>query len=80
MKRMIILISVFIILFASYCKKEKPFMNDAIITGSDMRMCVCCGGLMINFDGEARPYAGDYKLIENSADLGITEKIPFLFM
>ena len=52
-------------------------MNDAIITGSDMRMCVCCGGLMISFNGETRPYTGDFKLIENSTDLGITEKDTF---
>lgn len=52
-------------------------MNDGIITGADARMCVCCGGLMITFNGETRPYVGDYKHIENSADLGITEKDTF---
>ena len=52
-------------------------MNDAIITGSDARTCVCCGGLMITFNGETRPYTGDFKLIENGVDLGITEKDTF---
>ena len=52
-------------------------MANGIITGSDARMCICCGGLMITFDGETRPYAGDFRLIENSADLGITEKDTF---
>jgi hypothetical protein len=67
----------FILLLTTSCKKEQPYMNDAIITGSDMRMCVCCGGLMITFNGETKPYTGDFKLIENSADLGITEKDTF---
>ena len=59
------------------CKKERPYMNDAIITGADMRMCPCCGGLMITFNGESKPYTGDFKLVENGADLGITDKDTF---
>ncbi len=47
-------------------------MSDAIITGFDARACVCCGGLMITFNGEIKPYEGDFKIIENGADLGIT--------
>jgi hypothetical protein len=71
---------IFCILFFinSSCKKEVAFMNDAIITGSDARTCICCGGLMITFDGESRPYSGDFKLIDNPAvDLGIKEKDTF---
>ncbi len=50
-------------------------MNDAIITGSDARACICCGGLMITFNSDPRPYTGDFKLINNSAaDIGLTEK------
>jgi hypothetical protein len=52
-------------------------MNDAIITGSDARTCICCEGLMITFNGEARPYTGDFKLIENGADFGITDNDTF---
>lgn len=52
-------------------------MNDAIITGYDARTCICCGGLMITFDGETRPYVGEFKLIENSSALGITAKDTF---
>ena len=48
-------------------------MKDAIITGFDARMCICCGGLMITFNGETRPYIGEFKLIENSGDIGIKE-------
>jgi hypothetical protein len=52
-------------------------MNDGIITGSDVRTCICCGGLMITFNGETRPYTRDFKLIDNGADLGIKEKDTF---
>jgi hypothetical protein len=62
----------FYFLFNS-CKKQTTYMNDAIITGNDARTCTCCGGLMITFNGETRPYSGDYKLIENGNDLGIKD-------
>ena len=52
-------------------------MSNAIITGYDMRACVCCGGLMITFNGETRPYTGEFRLIENSGDLGITDRDKF---
>ena len=71
-----IMMALFLIAVVS-CKREAPFMNDAIITGADQRYCICCGGLMINFNGETRPYTGDFKLISNGADLGITEKDTF---
>ena len=57
-------------LFSS-CKKDDKYMSDAIITGYDARMCVCCGGLMITFNGDTQPNHGDFKLIDNSADIGI---------
>ena len=68
---------IFFFLLYTSCKKEQPYMSNVIITGSDARMCVCCGGLIINFDGETKPYTGDFKLIENSVTLGITEKDTF---
>jgi hypothetical protein len=59
-------------------RKEVPNMHDAIITGSDMRACICCRGLMITFDGESKPYTGDFRLISNSAaDIGITKADKF---
>lgn len=58
---------------------ENTYMNDAIITGPDFRACICCGGLMITFNGETRPYTGDFRLIntDNSVDLGITNNDTF---
>ena len=53
-------------------------MNDAIITGPDLRACICCGGLMITLNGEANPYIGDFRLISNNGvDIGITERDKF---
>jgi hypothetical protein len=46
-------------------------MSNAVITGYDIRMALCTGGLMINFNGETEPYQGDFKLIDNSSELGI---------
>ena len=54
-------------------------MNDAIITGFDARTCICCGGLMITFNGETRAYTGDFKLIENSDDIRVTDRDRFPF-
>jgi len=74
------LISSLVVLSIFSCKKSEtpsPFMNDGIITGPDVRACVCCGGLMINFNGDALPYSGEFRLIENGKDLGITDKDKF---
>lgn len=52
-------------------------MNDAIITGADARACICCGGLMITFNGETSAYARDFRLIQNGGSIGITDKDKF---
>ena len=73
----------FAIIFAGFiltttsCRKNGNNMTEAIVTGYDGRMCACCGGLMITFDGQSRPYSGDFKLIDNSADLGFSINEPF---
>ncbi|HYF32682.1 MAG TPA: hypothetical protein VD993_16265 [Chitinophagaceae bacterium] len=47
--------------------------TQAIITGFDPRMCACCGGLLINFDGDSIPMSGKWHLVKNDpASLGIT--------
>jgi hypothetical protein len=43
----LLLISTLLILS---CEKAK-FQSTGIITGSDMRMCPCCGGYFIEIDG-----------------------------
>lgn len=50
---------------------------NAIITGYDMRMCMCCGGLMVTFQDNPTPYSGKFYLIHNSSELGIDEKTTF---
>lgn len=46
------------------CRKEEE-MQDAVITGIDGRMCVCCGGLMVSFGGDTIPYSGEFSLANN---------------
>ncbi|MEP7110567.1 MAG: hypothetical protein ABI760_21420 [Ferruginibacter sp.] len=73
----VIIVLPIIIFPTSSCKKEQLYLNDAIITGFDARMCACCGGLMITFNGETRPYMGEFRLIENVTALGITDNDNF---
>lgn len=47
------LIYLSICLFILNCKKteiEPSFQSAGIITGQDLRMCACCGGLIIKID------------------------------
>jgi hypothetical protein len=57
----------FILLAGASCKKLKDdsALQEAYITGFDGRACICCGGYMINFDGETKPYSGNFYLIDN---------------
>ncbi|MEP7228717.1 MAG: hypothetical protein ABI691_00615 [Ginsengibacter sp.] len=84
MKKSPQLIAIILTLFflgSNSCQKEitqeVPYINNAIITGYDVRACVCCGGLMITFDGELKPYTGAFRLISNSADIGIKQTDTF---
>lgn len=52
--------------------------TDGVITGADQRACPCCGGLMINFTGETKPYTGTFYLVENNlSSFGITDSSSF---
>jgi hypothetical protein len=75
-KRLIIILIIFFVASTS-CQKEIMPDYNAVITGFDLRKCACCGGLMINFNGETKPYVGDFKLIDNFADLSISENDKF---
>lgn len=53
-------------------------MTLAVITGYDTRSCPCCGGLMINFNGETEPYKGAFYLIQNNpAEFGVDSATHF---
>jgi hypothetical protein len=77
MKKSLIAITAIFLLVINSCKKETTSGYNAILTGFDLRMCECCGGLMINFNEETKPYTGNFKLIDNAADLGISENDKF---
>lgn len=62
----ILLVLVFFSLIAVNCNKKdcrKPqpeTLKDAIITGVDYRKCACCGGLMITFTSNPKPYSAEF--------------------
>ncbi|MDP1726864.1 MAG: hypothetical protein Q8M15_08770 [Bacteroidota bacterium] len=70
----------FVIVFSS-CRKRDPEifkMTDAVITGYDLRKCMCCGGLLINFENNPEQYSGTYYLIdEMPSNSGINESTKF---
>lgn len=35
-------------------------LTDGIITGMDYRKCACCGGLMITFSNDPKPYSAEF--------------------
>ncbi|MGZ5245183.1 MAG: hypothetical protein ACXWEY_15775 [Bacteroidia bacterium] len=78
MKFLFVFIST-VLFFLTSCKKEDKNLTDAIITGEDVRTCMCCGGFMITFNGETKAYQNEYKLIDNAnaAEFGISEKDSF---
>lgn len=46
--------------------------KEAVLTGFDQRVCPCCGGLMVTFNGETKPYVAPFFLVENDpASLGV---------
>ena len=56
MKRIIFVLSIFLISLSCQKEKEKPFQNTGVITGIDLRQCPCvvtcpcvCGGLLFHF-------------------------------
>lgn len=74
--RPLLVLLIFAFTLISSCSKESQ-TSDAILTGFDARTCICCGGLMIAFNGETQPYKGEFKLIDNTSEMGIGFNEPF---
>jgi hypothetical protein len=71
-------IIVAVILMGCQKSADKDTAVDAVITGYDARDCVCCGGLMINFNNDPVPYSGVFYLVnELPADSGIDNNTKF---
>ena len=70
-----------IVVFSNFnCGKHhvRSDAHQAIISGFDPRACSCCGGLVINFDGDSIMFRGQWYLVKNdAATLGITASSPF---
>ena len=62
------------------CQKtaNTDILTDAIITGYDLRDCICCGGLMVSFVNNPIPYSGEFYLVNNlPKDSGIDNNSKF---
>ena len=71
-------VMVLVILMACEKSADKDAFVDAVITGYDARDCVCCGGLMINFNNDPVPYSGEFYLVnELPPDSGIDNNTKF---
>jgi hypothetical protein len=71
---------IFYLLMSISCQKsaDKDTISDAIITGYDIRACVCCGGLMVNFTNDPKPYSGVFNLVnELPVNSGIDNNTKF---
>lgn len=70
-KLIIGMLLVFALAILGACSKPKPVatckegFQKAIITGYDMRKCACCGGLMVTFSNDSKPYSSDFVLVES---------------
>jgi hypothetical protein len=69
MKQAIILLTGTVVFLAS-CRKDGDGLQDAVITGYDMGMTPCSGGLMINIGDDTKPYG---------AGMMRTKKLPEAF-
>jgi hypothetical protein len=67
MKKVILILLNFVVitLIVASCKKEKPFESNAELTGYDLRMCPCCGGLEIKIDNIANPSGSGIFLVDS---------------
>lgn len=72
MKHTLWVFKMFILLvIINSCSKDDAKEHNAILTGWDATECACCGGLMVTFGEETKPYMGEYKLIQNPEELNI---------
>jgi hypothetical protein len=75
-----ILIFIVLTLAIWSCSKNDSggYMNRGVITGYDVRDCICCGGLMINFSNDTIPYSGEFYQIDSlPGNSGIDEGTTF---
>lgn len=53
------------------CHKDDEQLQEAVVTGRDLRNCACCGGIMINMSNDTSLYA---------AGMLLTDSLPSDFM
>ena len=79
MKKLLsILVALLIFVITPGCKKDDPYMNNAVIIGEDVRTCVCCGGLEITIENVQNPSGGFFLVgqLPSNFNLGDNPKFP----
>src|SRR5438874_2362917 len=66
-------------LVAVSCRKDESYMNNAELTGWDLRMCPCCGGITLTIDNVPNPNGYSFFLtgyLPAGFNLGTNPKFP----
>ena len=72
MKTFVRKIILFVLILAYYsCTKSDDDFTEATIKGYDLRLCVCCGGMLVSLDSKPDDV---YQWYQKSGNLNITEK------
>ena len=61
------------------CDSSEKYMATGVITGKDMRMCMCCGGYLINLNSNSTEMYTDstYHFNEVPAGIDLNEQASF---
>jgi len=70
MKKLKCIFYVVIIVVALSCSKEECVYTPATILGYDLRLCACCGGLMVDLGDDNTNDV--YQWYQKNDDLGVT--------
>ncbi|MEZ5002786.1 MAG: hypothetical protein R2730_07100 [Chitinophagales bacterium] len=72
------LICIALVLLTFISCKEDCELDQAVITGVDYRLCICCGDFMITFSDNPEPYVAEFKLAQDLPESsGITNESDF---
>ncbi|MFK7925180.1 MAG: hypothetical protein AB8H47_24700 [Bacteroidia bacterium] len=70
------LLGTLLLIFSCKAEDFQSPQTEAIITGYDLALCACCGGLMITTTENPNKYEDEYYMLSNQSDfpnLDLTE-------
>ncbi|MEM6347265.1 MAG: hypothetical protein AAF927_25470 [Bacteroidota bacterium] len=79
MKRSVLLLSLWgtLLLFSCQSESVQKAQTEAIITGYDLALCACCGGLMITTGENPEKYGGEFYMLSNEHDFPDLDRSEF---